>query len=335
MSTPAYPSIAVIVAMHNASTSIIRALRSIAHQSVAPKQIIVIDDASSDNSRELVKAFISETGLSVVELIELEKNVGAGAARNHGLERVRSDWYCFLDSDDEFDPRFVESAFNELHHSDDVDILIGDHTIVQLNKVERERGPKVGPGRYESRFALADFLADKYTPYLWDKVYRAETLAGIRLPELQQAEDAAFNVRAFAHSRKVQVAKISTIKYHVTSSSLTWSAELSVDDTQKLERTIRADIAGFWNDESIRRAYVFSSVLSYLNSTNIVARKYEGATRRDKIRERTRNYTWADAWSTLRISKLIGLSAVVAKAVPGLYARAYGVYAGRLYSIKN
>lgn len=88
--------ITIITPMHNSSKHILECLESAINQTYENLEIIVIDDASKDNSLELVKNIKDER----IKIIELKENVGAGIARNKGIETASGDYICFLDSDD-------------------------------------------------------------------------------------------------------------------------------------------------------------------------------------------------------------------------------------------
>ncbi|MBO4292771.1 MAG: glycosyltransferase family 2 protein [Clostridia bacterium] len=88
--------ITVITPMNNSSKHIIECLESAINQTYKNLEIIVIDDASKDNSLELVKNIKDNR----IRVIELKENVGAGMARNKGIEAATGDYICFLDSDD-------------------------------------------------------------------------------------------------------------------------------------------------------------------------------------------------------------------------------------------
>lgn len=95
--------IAVIVATYRRPHLIARALDSIAAQSVLPSEVIVVDDASSDATDEVVRAWAARAGMAV-RFIGLERNVGPGVARSLAMAEARSSTIGFLDSDDEYLP---------------------------------------------------------------------------------------------------------------------------------------------------------------------------------------------------------------------------------------
>jgi succinoglycan biosynthesis protein ExoO len=88
----------VIIPAYNVSGIIGRALRSAAAQTLPPLEILVIDDCSTDNTVEIVKAMARE--IPSLHLLSTPANSGPSAARNVGLRAAKGDWIALLDSDD-------------------------------------------------------------------------------------------------------------------------------------------------------------------------------------------------------------------------------------------
>jgi len=89
------PTVTAIVAVQNGSATIGACLDAIAGQNYPVSAIVVVDDASTDNTVELVRQR-HDRGL---ELIELEQNVGPAEARNLVLRRLTTDYFWIVDSD--------------------------------------------------------------------------------------------------------------------------------------------------------------------------------------------------------------------------------------------
>ncbi len=114
----------VVVPCHNAATSIAQTLQSIAAQTLAPHEIIVVDDASTDDSR----AQIAQCGVPVT-LIEADVR-NAGAARNLGIERASGDWVALCDADDLWFPHHLQQAAQILSGGDDV-AYMANHCLLE------------------------------------------------------------------------------------------------------------------------------------------------------------------------------------------------------------
>lgn len=122
-------NISVIIPAYNREKHIDRCLQSILNQTVAVYEIIVVDDCSSDGTRECVRKFSDNN----VKLIELDHNSGAQTARNRGIREAKGDWIAFCDSDDEWLPDKLERQIARLEKSRRL-VCAGGAKVLQNNK---------------------------------------------------------------------------------------------------------------------------------------------------------------------------------------------------------
>ena len=94
------PTVSVIIPTYNRAHLIGRALDSVLNQTYKDFEVIIIDDGSQDNTKEIVDCFTDRR----IRYICLERNMGAGAARNKGIEASEGYYISFQDSDDEWLP---------------------------------------------------------------------------------------------------------------------------------------------------------------------------------------------------------------------------------------
>jgi hypothetical protein len=104
------PDVSVIIPMHNASATITGVVQSFLEIHAASVEVIVVDDASTDDSVERVAAF----GSPEVIVERFAANRGAGIARNRGFERATGRYTLFFDADDEIHPTALTSAVGAL-----------------------------------------------------------------------------------------------------------------------------------------------------------------------------------------------------------------------------
>jgi len=95
-------SISVVIPAYNAQKTITACLHALFRQTVPPKEIIVVDDGSQDQTRALVSRF------SPAVTLITQKNSGAPHARNVGLSKAKGEYILFLDSDIRANPRMLE-----------------------------------------------------------------------------------------------------------------------------------------------------------------------------------------------------------------------------------
>lgn len=97
---PPSSQLSVIIPTHNRAGTIERAIRSVLSQGVERMEVIVVDDASTDDTEQVIEAL----GDHRIRYIKQKTNLGAPAARNTGLAAAIGDLIAFQDSDDEWMP---------------------------------------------------------------------------------------------------------------------------------------------------------------------------------------------------------------------------------------
>jgi len=104
----ALPGISVVVTCYNCRDYIGDAIRSVAGQTLRDFECVIVDDASTDGSADVVQATLDALADPRFSLIRLEKNVGQTGATRRGLAATRGTFVCFLDSDDLWHADFLE-----------------------------------------------------------------------------------------------------------------------------------------------------------------------------------------------------------------------------------
>lgn len=97
--------VSVIIPLYNKTSHIARALDSVLSQTFGDFEVIVVDDGSTDRGADIVRRYTDPR----IRLIT-QSNQGVSAARNRGSQMAASEWLAFLDADDEWSPRFIETV---------------------------------------------------------------------------------------------------------------------------------------------------------------------------------------------------------------------------------
>ena len=117
----------VVIPLYNKVNYIAETLASVVAQEKLPKELIIIDDRSTDGSLEKAKAFLETTPKRFekvdVQIIELKENRGPGYARNLGFSKTTGDVIGFLDADDLYHPELL-SQVEELTTQHNIDFLV-------------------------------------------------------------------------------------------------------------------------------------------------------------------------------------------------------------------
>ena len=157
---------AIIIAYNNAS-HIEEALLSAVKQSPPFREIVVVDDCSTDATAQIINRFSKQHGR--IKSIRHNANAGAGAARNTGLEEVKSKYFCFLDGDDYFFDDMTASVGKALKDNLPSDMLVFEGLSFTSSGKSRSTGG-VPSGVYEAFDEKAPVF--KAVTFPWNKIYR-------------------------------------------------------------------------------------------------------------------------------------------------------------------
>lgn len=146
-----YPGLSIVLPTYNRSKFLATAFDSIRNQTFQNWELIVVDDGSTDNTRELVEALKDSLFQPVRYLYQ--SNQGPAAARNCGISASRSNYIAFYDSDDKWLPHHLENCFRALEENPDVDWICTD-----LARVELATGRIVEPSKFHSNGKDLEFL---------------------------------------------------------------------------------------------------------------------------------------------------------------------------------
>jgi glycosyltransferase involved in cell wall biosynthesis len=185
------PAVSVIMPAYNVETYVGDALRSALAQTFADLEVLVVDDGSTDGTAAVVAEIAA--GDSRVRLVR-QPNRGLAGARNTGLRSARGDVFALLDSDDLWEPGFLEAQMAILQARPEVDIVTGNGW--QLGGV-RDGGPARPYPDARPEPDLASILGDEFAVFIMS-VFRRRVyeVVGCFDEALRTNEDYDFWLRA-------------------------------------------------------------------------------------------------------------------------------------------
>ena len=110
-------NITTIIPTYNRAEFLIKTINSVLNQTIKPNEIIVVDDGSCDNTKDILKEFILKNQIKYI----YQENKGVSSARNKGIENSKGEWITFLDSDDIWEKDKIEQQIE--FHNKNKDIL--------------------------------------------------------------------------------------------------------------------------------------------------------------------------------------------------------------------
>ena len=218
MEMPA-PDISIVIAAYNAADTIQRAILSAAAQEEVTVEIIVVDDCSTDRTREVVASL----GEPAVRLVGLDRNRGPGGARNAGFAAARGRWIAVLDSDDTMRPDRLRRliARNAEIVVDNLDVLHLDGRVERMFPEDLLAGTPM--------LTLADFIDSNrifrsaHNFGYMKPVFRRAFLEANRLAfdeDLRIGEDYLLLASALAAGGRCAVDPEAGYSYHIRESSI-------------------------------------------------------------------------------------------------------------------
>lgn len=117
--------VTIVITAYNVEDWIAKAIESACRQTFDNLEIIVVEDCSTDSTRE----FLSTIDDSKVKIVYNVENLGAGASRRKGIEAANGEYILLLDGDDWIEENFIEELYDKAVQ-EDADIVSGGITII-------------------------------------------------------------------------------------------------------------------------------------------------------------------------------------------------------------
>ena len=232
--------ISVIIPIYNAENTLKDCLNSIILQDLTDKiEIICINDASTDQSKEIVSSYIKNN--YNIYLIDTNKNIGSGKARNLGLKKATGDYILFCDADDLYPPYAFEILYHSVKKSNS-DFAAGnirfmDSTMQHaLSLPDRDAAMVIG----EEKIVYPRDYAPLWKPAFHQRfLFKKEFLIqnNIVYPNFLRGQDPPMLARALCCAKQASVVPHIVYTYRVSAGKLN-SAKKVNDSLKALKMTI-------------------------------------------------------------------------------------------------
>lgn len=202
------PLISVIIPIHNAEEYLDRCLQSVRDQSYLSIEILLIDDGSEDNSRNICQNY-AETDNRFH--LYVQNNKGVSEARNLGLEKANGIYILFTDSDDCLEKEYVWTLWTSMEMTG-ADMVVCDYRQECEQTEEKDMDHfSAHPGSYTRKAYINEISrcpGAHYFGVVWNKIYKTELVKSSRMrfrPELSLGEDFVFNMEYVSLANRIDV----------------------------------------------------------------------------------------------------------------------------------
>lgn len=170
------PAISVIIPCFNEEDDLFKSVNSVLQQSVRPSEIIIIDDASTNEKTRKVLREVEK--MDLVKVIYLKENKGPGIARNKGIEASTSNWILLLDSDDILLEGAIENVLKSVEDNPSADFFFWNYSLnemalkkistISTNEVCEDGTPVLDPYKLARNFIIPG--CSPYKKQMWEAV---------------------------------------------------------------------------------------------------------------------------------------------------------------------
>lgn len=246
------PSFSVVIPAYNAGPTIARTLDSVLAQTWPAHEIIVVDDGSSDNTRQVVATY----GDQIIYL--QQSNAGPSTARNRGVEVATGEWIAFLDADDWYYPKRLRAHAEMIANDPSLDFLVAsfDYRDIDGRLIDRSI-EQTRLGRQLSQEsavtshlviegeAIGEFIAHQFSDTRCLSLPRKTLLSlGGFSADLRICEDLVFLIRLCIGSRRIGVVPSSLAVYLVHDQGLIRSNRLRAQlETVRALHTLEVEMS--------------------------------------------------------------------------------------------
>jgi len=202
--------VSVILPIYNAEQHLEQCLESILQQTLCEFELLCIDDGSSDKSYQILQSYAEKD--TRIKLYQ-QKNMGASAARNTGLQQCIGEYVAFLDSDDWVEPDYLEWLYTTAIEKK-VKIAICGHDVIVGKQSITERIEKTG---YLSQAEALQYALSHhgYQGYLWNKLFHRSLFSNNTIcfdTEIHVLEDLLFTCQCIMQISEIYYDPV--VKYH-------------------------------------------------------------------------------------------------------------------------
>lgn len=213
------PMFSIVMPVYNMENYLKKAIDCIVNQTYTDYELILVNDASKDQSLEICKKNENDK----ISIVNLEKNGGLSMARNAGMKVAQGEYILFLDPDDTYNHNLLMELFEAIqrNHPDLLIYGLNEEYSNAEGKIEYEKQIKPWPvlDCEKKDIYLHCLELEKKTlfGYAWNKCYRTKLLKEhqMEFKTIKMIEDIQFNLELLPYLKSMQTLSIAPYHYAI------------------------------------------------------------------------------------------------------------------------
>ena len=189
--------LSIIVPVYNTGKYLSKCLDSILNQTIKDIEIIVVNDGSKDNSKEIINNYVKKYKKKIVFIDK--KNGGQGSARNVGIKKASGEYIGFVDSDDFVESSMYEEMYNTAKENDSDVVICSISDYYEKNDSKKDVMLNL-----KEKVTIKEAIINS-VPSVVNKIYKRELLqnSNISFNENIWYEDLPYSMQIIVNAKKI------------------------------------------------------------------------------------------------------------------------------------
>ena len=197
--------VSIITPLYNSEQYISQTVESVINQTYKDWELILIDDASTDDTLSIIKPFLDKN--SKIKLLKNKKNLGAAISRNKAINEAQGDYIAFLDADDLWKSKKLQTQI-EAMQLENADICFSSYDQIDESGAPLNKKVKALP-----LLTYKKLLKSNYVGNLTG-IYNSRVLGKIQTPNLRKRQDWLLWLEAIKRSKKAAIGIQESLAYY-------------------------------------------------------------------------------------------------------------------------
>lgn len=218
----------MILPVFNGESAIRNIVNEILGQSYENFELIIINDASTDETKDILAEFNNQNNITVINLVE---NKGVSNARNIGINNSAGEFICFVDADDSINKDYIKELV-QLQENNNLDLVCAS-IVKNKHSSHKNKSNLI----FESEEKIGKSQEKLMLQYTWGKLYKKNIIKNndIHFPDMELGEDLYFT---YQYLNFVNSAGISINAEYFNENINPTSLSKKYIDTKKLEKDL-------------------------------------------------------------------------------------------------